>query len=295
MGTVNGRSHQVTIAYPGSQTMIWRLNGHPMTEWNASGYARVAALQAAMAAEVLGLLEVKPTERVLDLGCGNGKVTAEIAKRVGRGSVVGIDSSAEMIAFAQSHVDPAAHPNLRFETCDVRQLPFRNEFDLVVSFNALHWITDQAVALRSIRSAMKQDARAQLRLVPAGRRKSLENVIEETRLSERWSRYFAGFHDPYLHLTADQYATLAERSGLNVLHVTTSDNTWDFGSRPAFAAFGMVTFVEWTKCLPEAERPAFVSDVLDRYRAIAAEQPGGENVFKFYQMDIALANGPSAI
>ncbi len=114
-----------------------------MTEWNAPGYASVAGLQEAMAAEVLSLLDLKGTERVLDLGCGSGKVTAEIAVRVPQGTVVGVDSSADMIAFASSHFGPTVRPNLRFETGDVRRLPFREEFDLVVSFNALHWIPEQ--------------------------------------------------------------------------------------------------------------------------------------------------------
>jgi len=59
-----------------------------MTEWNAAGYARIGGLQEAMAAEVLSLLELKGAERVLDLGCGSGKVTAEIAARVHKGTVV---------------------------------------------------------------------------------------------------------------------------------------------------------------------------------------------------------------
>ena len=161
-----------------------------MTEWNAPGYARIGGLQEAMAAEVLGLLELTGNERVLDLGCGNGKVTAEIAARVPDGLVVGVDASSEMIAFATTHFPPDAHPNLRFEICDIRRLPFREEFDLVVSFNALHWLPDQEEALRAIRSAMKPDGLAQLRLVPDGERKSLETVIEETRKSQRWGVYF---------------------------------------------------------------------------------------------------------
>src|SRR5262249_25157487 len=158
-----------------------------------------------MAEEVLALLDLKGTERVLDLGCGNGRVTAEIAAHVPLGSVVGLDSSADMIAFASSHFDPALRPNLRFEVADARRLPFRDEFDLVVSFNALHWIPAQDEALRSIRSALKSNGLAQLRLVPKGKRTSLENVIEETRLSSRWVRYFQQFHDPYLHLTPEEY------------------------------------------------------------------------------------------
>ena len=269
-------------------------NGHPysaMTEWDASDYARLSGLQQAMAEEVLSLLTLRGSERVLDVGCGNGKITAEIADRLPLGAVVGVDSSSEMIAFAVSHFDSVPKQNLRFDVADARQLPFHGEFDLVVSFNALHWIPEQDEALGSLCAAMKQDGVAQLRLVPAGRRKSLENVIEETRLSPRWCRYFQSFHDPYLHLTPEQYAAAAERNGLRVLRVHTQDKAWDFVSRSAFLAFGSVTFVEWTQHLPEPERLKFVADVLDHYRAVAADHPGEANTFKFYQMDITLARG----
>jgi trans-aconitate 2-methyltransferase len=267
---------------------------YTMTEWNAPEYARIAGLQEAMAAEVLSLLDLKGTERVLDLGCGNGKVTAKIAARVPKGAVVGMDASAEMVTFATSHFGPAVWPNLRFEVGDVRHLTFREEFDLVVSFNALHWIPEQGEALRSIRAAMKPDGLAQLRLVPAGKRKSLENMIEDTRQSSSWVRYFQDFRDPYLHLTPEQYGALAERNGLHVRRIHTEDKAWDFKSPAAFLAFGSVTFVEWTKFLPEGKRLDFVSDVLERYRAVANEQPGEENTFKFYQMDITLSPGFSA-
>jgi len=260
-----------------------------MTEWNASGYAHVAGLQEAMAAEVLSLIDLKGTERVLDLGCGDGKVTAEISARTPDGTVVGVDSSADMIAFASQHFGPTVRPNLRFETGDIRRLRFRKEFDLVVSFNALHWIPEQDEALRSIRSAMKPDGVAQLRLVPAGKRKSLENVIEETRQSLRWARYFQDFHDPYLHLTPEQYEALAEQNGLQVRRIHTEDKAWDFKSHSAFQAFGSVTFVEWTKLLPQDERLAFVTDVLGRYRLEVNDRPSEENTFKFYQMDITLS------
>lgn len=258
-----------------------------MTEWNASEYARISALQAAMASEVLALLELKGTERVLDIGCGNGKTTAEIAARLPHGSVVGVDASADMIAFGANH--EAFYPNLQFAIADARQLPYQDEFDLVVSFNALHWVPQQDLALKSIRSALKRDGVAQLRLVPKGERKSLEDVLEETRLSSRWAGYFTSFRDPYLHLTLEQYGALAERNGFKVAASRVAAKSWDFQSRSAFLAFGGVTFVEWTQHLPQGERPAFAADVLDRYRQVACDAPGEENFFRFYQMDITLS------
>jgi trans-aconitate methyltransferase len=258
-----------------------------MTEWNASGYDRISAIQEAMAEEVLSLLDLRGTEEVLDIGCGNGKITGEIAAREPHGRVVGVDASAKMIAFATEHTSP--HSNLEFAVADARHLHFRQEFDLVVSFNALHWIPEQSLALEAIRAAMKPGGVAQLRLVPKAARKSLEDVIEETRLSPRWAQYFGGFRDPYLHLTPEQYEALAEQHGFKVLHSRLADKAWDFESRIAFVSFGSVTFVEWTQHIPEAAHLEFVNDVLDRYQKVACTRPGEEHFFRFYQMDITLS------
>jgi trans-aconitate 2-methyltransferase len=259
-----------------------------MTEWNAQEYDRLSALQDTMAAEVLSLLELKGNERILDVGCGNGKTTASIAQRVPHGSVMGVDASAEMIAFAKEHWT-ASHPNLQFAVADARHLPFKRQFDLVVSFNALHWISDQALPLQGIHQALKSEGKAQLRLVTEGKRTCIEDVVEETRKSARWAGYFQGFRDPFLHLTPEQYAALAEQQGFRVFSNRTSDKAWDFGSRDAFLARMKVTMIEWMQHLPETDRVAFITDVLERYQRVAATAPGEENYFRFYQMDIVLA------
>ena len=98
-----------------------------MTEWDDTNYARRSALQEAMAAQVLALLEFTGRERVLDLGCGDGRITAAIAARLPHGSILGVDSSRDMIRFASAH---ASRPNLKFEVASAAELPFRAEFDL---------------------------------------------------------------------------------------------------------------------------------------------------------------------
>jgi trans-aconitate 2-methyltransferase len=260
-----------------------------MTEWDAAEYSRRSSLQEAMAQEVLALLDLKGSERILDVGCGDGKITAQIASRTSKGSVVGVDPSRDMISFAQSHFGPATLPNLRFEVADARRLAVQNEFDLVVSFNALHWIPEQQTALGSIRSTLVSDGKAQLRLVSKGARKSLEDITEETRRTSRWKAYFQNFEDPYLHLTPEEYSAVAERSGFRVLRVSTKGHAWDFGSRTAFSGFCAVGCVAWTSRLPAAERMNFINDVLDRYQEVAGDHSSAkQNTFKFYQMDISL-------
>jgi trans-aconitate 2-methyltransferase len=263
--------------------------GAAMTEWNARDYDRISTLQTRMADESLARLTLEGSECVLDIGCGNGKITAEIAARLPRGSVVGVDPATDMIAFATQHYAPAVCPNLRFAVADVRNLPFRDEFDLVVSFNALHWVPEQDKALRSIRTGLKPAGRTLLQFVPQGDRVSLEDVIEQTRQLPRWANYFTGYRKPFVHLTPQEYRSLAELNGLRVVQMAVTDKSWDFGSRPAFAAFCHATFVEWTQRIPESEHAAFIGEVLDRYQQVGAATPDDANTFKFYQMVAVLS------
>jgi trans-aconitate 2-methyltransferase len=259
-----------------------------MAEWDAGEYNRQSSLQAALAEEQLGRLTLEGADSVLDVGCGDGKITAEIAARVPRGSVLGVDPSQNMIAFATGHFGPATRPNLRFEVADVRRLTYREEFDRVVSFNALHWVPEQGAALRSIRAALVDTGQALLRFVPEGRRRCLEDVLEDVRQSARWASYFRGFQKPYAHFSPEEYQDLASQNGFRVLRMGVEDRAWDFQTREAFVAFGRATFVEWTRYLPESDWPEFITEVLDRYRTVAADSPQEANTFKFYQLEVVL-------
>src|SRR5262249_209466 len=256
---------------------------HPMTEWDARGYHRVSALQQWLAEKSLARLSLDGDERVLDVGCGDGKVTVEIARRLPRGSVTGVAASQAMIAFAAQQFPATTYPNLRFRVADAAQLPFADQFDLVVSFNCLHWVHDQAAALRGIRAALVAGGRAHLRLVPRGARKALEDVIEDTRRAPAWAVYFPDYRPPYLHLTPDAYRALVGDCGLRIERLDVQQEAWDFGSRDAFVHFDNVTFVEWTRLLPPARHGAFIDEVLDRYRQLGDGSPDQANVFTFYQ------------
>ncbi len=258
-----------------------------MTEWDAAGYARQSTLQKWLADECLAGLDLGGVERVLDIGCGDGKITAEIAGRLDRGTVLGVDPSTQMIAFAREQF-AHSHNNLAFEVGDARDLPFHDEFDLVVSFNALHWVPEQSAALARIRAALTSSGRAVLQFVPQGERKSLEDVLEEVRSTPRWAGYFSGYRRPFVHVTADEYSAMLADNGLRLDGADTELKSWDFGSRDGFVHFAEVTFVEWTRMLPPQSRAAFIEDVLDTYGALGDGTTADANVFRFYQMRVVL-------
>src|SRR5215468_10329367 len=259
-----------------------------MSEWDAEAYAHVSSLQRWVAEKSLARVRLDGGERVLDLGCGDGKITAAIAARLPHGTVLGVDASRSMIDFATKAHAPAAHPNLSFQVADAARLAFVEAFDLIVSFNCLHWVHDQAAVLRGIRAALAPTGRTHLRFVSRGERRALEDMIEETRRTPAWAAYFTDYRAPYVHWTPEEYRTLAERSGLRVDALEVQQEAWDFRSRAAFVAFARATFVEWTRLLPAERQLEFIDDVLDRYRRIGDGSPSQADVFTFYQMEAEL-------
>ena len=108
-------------------------------EFDGKKYAQVSAHQKAWGAKLIEELSFTGGEDVLDLGCGDGTHTAAIADLLPQGRVTGIDSSRGMIAAA----GPKERENLHFLLLNIDDIDFENEFDVVYSNAALHWVKDQ--------------------------------------------------------------------------------------------------------------------------------------------------------
>lgn len=118
--------------------------------WKAKQYAENGRFVADLAGGVLALLDPKPGERILDLGCGDGVLTQKIASH--GAEVVGVDGSASMVAAAQSL-------GLDARVMGAEALEFTGEFDAVFSNAALHWMRDHDAVFRGVRRALKPGGR----------------------------------------------------------------------------------------------------------------------------------------
>src|SRR6185312_8412398 len=158
-------------------------------------------------------------------------------------------------------------PRLRFAVGDVLSMGFRDEFDVVVSFNALHWVPDQHAALTRIRAALRDRSWALVQAVCAGPRPSLEALAMRTCAQPAWRPHFAGFRAPFVHVDPDRYAEVA-------------------AGAEEFARWCRVGFDSWTARLPDdAAADAFVAEVLDRYERVT----GSPRRLQFMQLRARLA------
>ncbi|HEY1489256.1 MAG TPA: class I SAM-dependent methyltransferase [Micromonosporaceae bacterium] len=257
-----------------------------MADWDGAGYAHISGLQRAMATASLESVAVAGTESVLDVGCGDGYVTRLIASRVPGGSVLGVDPSPRMIEAARTVEDRLT--NVAFQVGDVTTMTFGPDFDLVVSFNALHWVADQEIAYRNIAAALKPDGRAIVQFVCHGSRPSIERVTMEVTRDSRWAPAFADFAQPFVHIDPDDLTALVGSAGLDVTRQSVIDRAWDFGSREQIAQWCTVGSSGWTSRLPAVDVPAFVDAVIDRYQTVVG-RPG---LLRFLQLRAELRPSP---
>ncbi|WP_278261016.1 class I SAM-dependent methyltransferase [Nocardia sp. AG03] len=254
-----------------------------MSDWDGAGYAHISALQRAMATDAVATVPVAGTERVLDVGCGDGYVTRLLAAWVPAGSVLGLDPSPRMIETARTADDQLT--NVAFQLGDVTTMTFTGEFDLVVSFNALHWVHDQTRAYRHLAAALAPGGRVLVQYVCDGPRPSIEDIATTVTTEPPWSAFFPDFPRPYLHIDPTTLPALAAAAGLAVVAQSVTDRTWDFGSREAFTRWCTVGFTDWTAHLPAPEIPTFVAEVVHRYETVTAT-PG---LFHFLQLRAELS------
>ncbi len=254
-----------------------------MTDWSGQDYAEVSGLQRALANEAIAGFEFAEHERVLDVGCGDGFITRAIAAMVPNGYAIGADASPRMIATAHAAGAPA-ESGPWFVVADARRLPFGRHFNVVVSFNALHWVREQRQALAEIASVLHLGGRVLIQVMCAGERASLESTAMTVCQSSPWARWFDGFVAPFVHVDPAGFDDLAASAGLTLEDVIVTDREWDFGSRTIFERWCAVGSTAWTDRLPVEDRDRFVRDKVRAYEAVSG-RPG---LFRFTQMRATL-------
>jgi len=239
----------------------------PSVTWNPADYAVNSATQQAWAREQIARLNLSGDERVLDVGCGDGKVTAELARAVKRGAVVGVDSSAEMIRFAQASFPPARFPNLRFCEMDARWLAFAEPFDLLFSNAALHWVDDHPAFLRGAAACLVEGGRLVVSSGGRGNAQDVFLVVRSTLRLKRWRHYFRNLARPYFFHGPEEYERWLPRFGFHPGRVRLAEKETVFATREAFAGWFRTTWLPYTQRVPEAQREEFVADVAARFMA----------------------------
>ena len=153
---------------------------------------------------MLPLLAPVHGERILDLGCGPGQLTARIAETGAH--VVGMDSSPEMIGQARQN-----YPNLEFKLADATRFGFDSPFDAVFSNAVLHWVRDAEAVVRNVAACLRQGGRF---IAEFGGKRNVALLLDAAKVV--LERYGFSYRNPWYFPTVGQYAVLLEQHAFEV-------------------------------------------------------------------------------
>jgi SAM-dependent methyltransferase len=221
--------------------------------WDPRAYARNGGFVSELGAPVLDWLAPRAGERVLDLGCGDGVLTAQIVAAGCR--VLGADASAEFVAAARER-------GLEVDLVDGQALNYREEFDAVFSNAALHWMRrDPDAVLAGVARALKPGGRFVAEMGGAGNVASIRAAVYDA-LSRRGIDAVGA--DPWYFPTAAEYQARLEAAGLTVVRIQSFARPTPL---PGDVAGWLRTFAQaFLECVPPGERAAVVAEVQEALR-----------------------------
>jgi trans-aconitate 2-methyltransferase len=242
-------------------------------DWDAERYHRLSEPQFAWGRQVLKRLAPKPGERILDLGCGTGRLTAELVGAMGEGHVVAVDRSESMLTQAAaekawqhrgSRLHDATEDShlVHLVRADAAHLPFAGVFDAVFSTATFHWVRDHDVLFASIYQALSPGGRL---VAQCGGGPNLDRLLTRAHKlmdSPRYHCYFEGWSDPWNFASVPSTLGRLERAGYTMIDVTMEPAPTTLPDESTYIEFlSTVCVRHHVARLPEHERPPFLRDL----------------------------------
>lgn len=259
----NAFSLAATDQYPSIRDAAF-YNNHSQQQWD-------------VAFEALEKIEFHGSEAVLDIGCGSGKITANIAGRVGNGSILGLDLSEGMIAFAQKTYQPF-YANLSFVRDDILTFNSSSNFDCIFSSSSLHWILDHQPLLARVYDLLK-DQGSILFTIPCTPLPEVAAIFRDVTTQEPWEAYLKDYYHPRRKFTSDEYVRLLKDAGFNEIEVDQILFTYHFETKRELANW-YAAFSPMFAYIPSEMHETFLTNIIDRYLKSFPLDKEGRVVFK---------------
>ncbi len=227
--------------------------------WDGADYERHSGHQRNWGGDLVNELPLQGNERILDIGCGDGSLTARLAKRVPQGSVLGVDAATGMLEAAQAK----ASANLRFEQLDVAEIAFEQEFDVIFSNAALHWVDGHAQLLSRFHRALRPGGVLRVQFGGEGNCPALSRWICTHMALPRYADALAGFRWPWFFPSAGEYEGLLRASPFSEWQIWTEPKDQIFASPDALIGWiDNPCLIPFLQALPPELRQPFRNGVV---------------------------------
>jgi trans-aconitate 2-methyltransferase len=232
-------------------------------KWNPSDYSLHSSAQKILGTELIEKLNLKGNEAVLDIGCGDGKLTEMIAERVPDGHALGIDSSLDMINYAKEKY--LKTHNLKFMQVDAQKMLFDDTFDIVFSNAALHWVRDHKALLTGVMKGLKPGGRILFQMGGRGNVSEVAAALAQVISMPEWKEYFKDIGSPYTFYGPDEYRMLLKHAGLEPVRVELFPKDMRYDSKEVMAGWLRTTWIPFIMLVPDDKQDSFISEIIEKY------------------------------
>lgn len=231
-------------------------------EFDGEKYKKASSHQKEWANKILEELNFQGNETILDLGCGDGTITNQLAEMVPDGKVVGIDASEGMIKTA---LQDKKLQNVHFELEDINEISYIGEFGFVFSNATLHWIKDHKKLLISIYQALKSKGALRFNFGADGNCSYFYKVIRQAMSEKQYAQYFKDFSWPWFMPTIETYQQLAKEAEFSQIEIWGENADRYFENSEAMIKWiDQPSIVPFLRCIPEAGKTDFRNYVVDQ-------------------------------
>jgi trans-aconitate 2-methyltransferase len=238
-------------------------------EWDAQTYHKVSGPQTSWGQKVLARLELRGDERAIDAGCGSGRLTGELMKRLPDGTLVAIDRSWPMLVTARANLRPAFGNRVRFAQVALPAMPFWSWADLVFSTATFHWIADHRALFRSIFGALRPGGRLFAQCGGGANLERAHGLAERVMRGEPFRALFDDWPRPWQFASAQTTADRLHDAGFTAIDTSLEPAPTTFPSEAAYREF--VTTVIYHPHLERLPSAALKQDFIDRVSRRAAD------------------------
>jgi trans-aconitate methyltransferase len=225
---------------------------------DATHYTQHSSLQNGHANEILSTLRIDPRSFILDVGCGDGRNTAELAARAQQGRVIGLDISPSMIEFASKNFPQESFPNLRFQLSSIENAVFDHPFNIITSFSCFHWLKEPKKVIQKLALSLKEGG--ELLILTYPKESPYYQYLETALALEKYSKY-KHLSANRTMLSAQEYQDFFQENQFNILSFEKTTIPATYNNAEEIYNF-IKGWVNNYAPLPEDLQDAFIHDIV---------------------------------
>lgn len=231
--------------------------------WKPKGYRENSSVQYSAAMNLLDCINISRSRRILDIGCGDGKITIELLKKAPKATVYGIDKSKEMIDYCKEHYSQMFSTNVSFNHISAEEVSYKEKFDLIFSSFSLHFIINIEKFLITSKNLLGPKGLFAA-IIPQGIPLRLSRILNELMNTPEWSIYFKSFRKTWNFHSKQKIQKILNINNLKTVELKRKIHKHWFISEEKFKSYLMFSFPHLSY-IPEKKVNKFLEEIISKY------------------------------